>query len=116
VTARLFAHPHLAERTEDKRREVAFLGDLARQHRARLDQALGELELAREELAALEAQAGLPNQALAWCAVCGTYHQPATAPCPPLLPCPDCHAERCRDWCPNRLETPDAAPHEDGED
>jgi hypothetical protein len=102
MTAQVIPHPalHLAERIEDARNEVAFCAMNVRTAQAVLDQRAGELELAREELAALEAQR------LGWCAPCGTHHIPLSEPCEPASPCPDCQQVRCAVNCPNRYEDP----------
>ena len=72
-----------AERLENARNEVAFCAMKVRQAQTVLDQYTGELELAREELAALEA----PLQP---CGTCKTHHQVPLSPCPEPGPCATC--------------------------
>lgn len=97
MTAQVILHPALAEqltrRIEDAHSEVALCAVNVRQAQALLEQRTGELELAREELAALEAQQ------LVWCGTCETHHQPLRGPCPGPEPCPACGYRPCLPGC-----------------
>ena len=58
MNAQVLTHPalHLPERIEDKRREIRFLEADLRLQRALTEDAEGALEVARQELAAMELQ------------------------------------------------------------
>lgn len=58
MTAQVLTHPalHLPERIEDKQREIRFLEADLRLQRALAEDAEGALEVARQELVAMEQQ------------------------------------------------------------
>lgn len=58
MNAQVLTHPalHLPERIEDKQREIRFLEADLRLQRALAEDAEGALEVARQELAAMEQQ------------------------------------------------------------
>ena len=58
MNAQVLTHPalHLPERIEDKQREIRFLEADLRLQRAFVEDAEGALEVARQELAAMEQQ------------------------------------------------------------